>query len=136
METEKILIEDGTIENPQYDAHKRAKNWVAIVERDKSQPGGLRRTFLGRAPGGRVLVAGVEPGMWLEYAGDYYTASGRKSAIRAYGRVIEVNDHLTYESCNSDDVGTVDTAPPVNPLAVYSDEQLLAEIARRQGSRK
>lgn len=128
----KIMIEDGTIENPRHDTHRRAKNWVAIVERDKSQPGGLRRTFLERAPAGRVHVAGISAGCWLEFAGDYYSASGRKQANRTYVRVHEISDTaMTIEECSHDNVGKQIEAALVNPLAAYSDDELLAEVARR-----
>jgi hypothetical protein len=128
----KIKIEDGTIVNPKHDSHKRAKNWVAIVERDKSKPGGLKRDFLERAPAGRVFVGGIKPGDWLEFAGDYYSCSGRKSPDRDYVRVIEVNGDLVCKRCEKNDIGKQDETEQVNPLATYSEEELTKELLRRK----
>jgi len=130
-ETTTLPIEDGTIENTNRWAHKRAKTWVAIVQKDKSQPGGLRRTFLDRAPGGRVFVGPTKPGDWLEFAGDYYTGGGSKRPDRKYYRVLERNGSLILEPCDLEDVGRKDEAPVVNPLEVYSNEDILAEAKRR-----
>ena len=127
-----IQIEDGTFENPERCTHRRGRNWVAIVERDKSQPGGLDRCFLARAPAGRVHMAGLDPGMWLEFAGDYYSCGGSKRPNRKYCRIVEVTSgFLVVQDCEIGDVGKMQEAEPVNPLAAYSDEQILAEAARR-----
>jgi hypothetical protein len=132
MSVTKLAVEDGTIENLKHDSHKRAKCWVAVVEKDKSQPGGLRRTFLDRAPGGRVMAAGIEDGCWLEFAGDYYTCGGRKRADRIYYRVVAANDgELRMEECELSEVGKVLEAEPISPLAAFSDEELLAELSSR-----
>lgn len=127
----KIEIEDGTILNPKHYDHKRAKNWVAIVESDKSQPGGLRRNFLKSAPGGRVFIGPASVGDWLEFAGDYYTGAGTKKADRQYGRIVEINGAIHLDECELKEVGKRADHPEVNPLAAYSDAQILAEAKNR-----
>jgi hypothetical protein len=101
-----VTIEDNTIANHLHIDHKRRKNWVAIVERDMSQPGGLRRSFLDRAPGGRVFTKGIQVGCWLEFASDYYTGGGSKRPGREYFRVREMTtEGLSLETCDKEDVG-------------------------------
>jgi len=126
-----IEIEDNTIYNCHECNHQRGKSWVAIVEKDKSQPGGLKRMFLRRAPGGRAFLEGVVPGVWLEFAGDYYTGSGHKQAKRHYYRVLEVNGELKMVPCAVEEIGKMVEAEPVNPLATYTDDEILAEAKRR-----
>jgi hypothetical protein len=127
-----IEIEDGTIPNHKQTGHRREKAWVAVVERDKSKPGGLRRDFLPRAPGGRVFVVGVEPGCWLEFAADYYTCSGSKRPDREYVRVVGAcSAALHVEDCSLEEIGKLSGVEPTNPLAAYTTEQLRAELERR-----
>ena len=111
-------IEDGTIENFNRETHKRGKSWVAIVIKDKSQPGGLRRDFLQRAPGGRVFAAGIVGGTWLEFAGDYYTTSGSKRSDRKYYRVLSRDAaEIRAVACAVDEVGRQQLEPEVIRLA-------------------
>ena len=107
-----IPIEDGTIVNHIYNDHKRAKNWVATVESDKSQPGGLKRTFLDRGPGYRVLPRGLEAGMWLEFAGDYYSAGGSRSAKREYHKIVSITPaEIVTEAVEVEAVGKYKPVP-------------------------
>lgn len=103
----RIPIIDNTIPNLSHHDHKRAKNWVAIVHRDLTAPGGLARTFLTRAHDGRVVVPdNLADGMALEMAGDYYTGDGKKVPNRAYHRITcaEV-DFIETEEIDKNDIG-------------------------------
>lgn len=101
-------IEDGTIQNLRYKDHRRYKCWVAIVQSDKSKPGGLDRNFLRRAPSGRVFVDGIRDGMWLEFAGDYFTHSGNRIDAREYYKVVDITENnITLEPVEKDEIGKI-----------------------------
>jgi len=91
-----VKIVTGCIENMMFNDHIRAKNWVATVTMDKTQPGGLARKFWAKGSTGWVEIpADFELGMVIEFAGDYYTGSGRKDARRGYARLVGAQvDHL------------------------------------------
>jgi len=129
-----LEIEDNTIENLKHDNHKRCKNWVAIVKKDRQGYGGLSRKFLERASECYVVLNDtVQPGTLLEMAGDYYSGSGRKSEIRAYYQVLERTEtELRVEKIKLEDVKNGEVKQEVNPLAAYSDEEIEAEWKRRQ----
>jgi hypothetical protein len=117
-----VKIEDGTIPNHKYHDHKRARNWVAVVQRDMSKPGGLDRQFLQRAPGHRVFVEGVEVGEVLEFAGDYYSAKGSQKPDREYFLVRELTpEGMSLQPCDKDDIGKEDNPVCVPKLVVYFD---------------
>lgn len=91
-------VQDGCIQNEDYCDHKRAKNWVAVVRPDVSQPGGLARVFCPHGSGRwYILPSTLAPGEIIEMAGDYYTARGAKQADRRYLLVHEV--HETHVVC-------------------------------------
>lgn len=89
LATINVKIVTGCIENLMFNDHSRAKNWVATVTMDKTKPGGLERKFWGKGTAGWVEIpADFELGMVIEFAGDYYTGSGRKSSRRVYSRLV------------------------------------------------
>ncbi len=127
-----------------YESHRRGKNWTATVKCNKAAPGGMDRNFWSHGSGSYVVPA-CTVGDYLEVAADYYTASGGKRSDRHYFRVLEINSEriVVRESgtppAKPGDVdaerfaaGLVDTAPETpNPLAGFSDEDIMAEAARR-----
>jgi hypothetical protein len=96
LATINVKIVTGCIENLMFNDHARAKNWVATVTMDKTQPGGLARKFWAKGTAGWVEIpADFELGMVIEFAGDYYSGSGRKDARRSYARLVGAQvDHL------------------------------------------
>lgn len=133
-----LPIEDQTIENPVYDDHRRARNWVAIVESDKREPGGLRRTFLKKASGRRVHASEIQEGHWLEFAGDRLSASGNRYEDRAYCRVLSItNTKLVVSWCERHEVGKASASPPApaNPLWQYPTYQLRNELIAREAQK-
>jgi hypothetical protein len=133
---DQLLIDDGTIANPAYLDHPRAKNWVARVLKDYEATGGLHREFFEHGPRDRVfLLADLAPGQWLEFGGDKIAAAGPKKARRLYRQIVEVlPDKLVVRPVKFEDIGKdpgAPTAPPCNPLAPFPDEALLAEVKRR-----
>lgn len=136
-------IVDGTIVNPCYLDHKNAKNWVAIVTRDYSgAPGGLVRQFFKHGPRTRVHVPDeLAPGNWLEFGGDKTSMGGSKKANRQYYVVLSVTpEAIGVQKIDFDDIGRAeDHSPPPeppNPLAEFTDDQIVAEAKRRGLFRK
>ena len=140
-----IEVTDKTIDNHMADNHKRAKNWVSIVLRNKAQRGGLDRAFLDRGDGHRVMVCGdagrsmLQPGICLEFAGDYVTSGGRRQRNREYVRVTAVAaDSITIEEIELDQV---DDKPGLDPERPWRDvtspelvitlEQIQEELEKR-----
>ena len=129
------VIEDGTIENHLADSHKRAKNWVAIVHRDKAQRGGLDRNFLERGDGNRVKVGPdlLRSGTCLEFAGDYVTSGGRRQRNREYGRVTEVtSDSITIERIELDEVDAKPGLDPERPWKDVTSSELVSILGQIQ----
>lgn len=59
--------------------HRRCKEWAAAVEKDPESPGGLSRDFWSEGGGDflHIVPADLERGDVIEFAADYYTASGK-----------------------------------------------------------
>lgn len=88
---EELKIIDGTICHQCYVEHRRGRNWVARVWRDKTAPGGLAREFMKKGSGKHyILLPDLSPGQYIEFGGDYYTASGRPDRNREYYKVLEI----------------------------------------------
>ena len=122
MENDKktLNIETGCIENIKYDDHKRCKNWVATVSINKAAPGGLDRTFWQRGSGEWVVIPeGLEAGQVIEFAGDYYSGSGRKNSRRTYALITQITPtHLSaIISENENDLFEINLEPKekINP---------------------
>lgn len=78
-------IEDGCLENLDYQTHSRGKNWIAYVRPDRSEPGGLAREFFSKGSGRWFKMPRPPvPGDVIEMAGDYYTGRGSKRPDRRY----------------------------------------------------
>lgn len=130
--TETLIIENGVIENINYESHKRGKNWVAIVAKNRSKPGGLERNFLDRVRGPYVRPNGITAGTFLEFAGDYYSCGGHRSEKRKYYKVLDVSEtEIRMDSCEFDEIGKNGIPPNINPLEGYSDDEILTEAKRR-----
>jgi len=84
-------IEDGCVENLDYEAHARGKNWIAFVKPNRAAPGGLDREFWKHGSGRwYAFPRAIRPGDVIEMAGDYYTSRGGKRADRRYLLVVRV----------------------------------------------
>jgi hypothetical protein len=84
-------MEDGCVENLDYEPHKRGKNWIATVQPNRASPGGLDREFWThgskrwyKAP------ASFAAGQIVEMGGDYYSGRGNASRDRRYILVVRV----------------------------------------------
>lgn len=142
-------IEDGALVTaPVWEDNKRGKNWLAVIHADPSAPGGLGRSFVVNGRGRYMyVVRNLKVGQAIEFAGDYYGGSGRKTPNRWYGviRAIEA-DRLVCEKCeNSKEaialgrqmalVPTVDRAALEAERATLAGrmaeiDRLLAELAK------
>ncbi len=94
-----LEIEEGALaEVPSkcWESHSRGKNWLAVIAKDPSAPGGLRRAFQEKAKGNYYYhVAGLSVADAVEFGADYYSGRGRKSPTRWYGVVTRITDsHL------------------------------------------
>jgi len=93
QERMKLEIELGAlVDVPVYCSHKRGRNWAATVKPDPRSPGGLARKFWQRAYGHYfyMIPKDLQVGDVVEFGGDYYTSSGRRSPERAYCVVLSV----------------------------------------------
>lgn len=100
MSMETFAVELGALTVvPVFEHHKRGKNWLAVIHKDPTAPGGLGRKFANRARGEYYyLVVDIKVGDVIEFGADYYTGSGHKSAQRYYGVVRDItDDSLTIE---------------------------------------
>lgn len=88
-------LDGRSINNPVFCAHKRGRNWAAIVTGKNAA--NCERRFL-RTSGRIVDLAAVSSGDVVEIGGDYVTASGRRHPDREFWLIHEIDDdHLTYE---------------------------------------
>jgi len=125
--------------------HKRARNWTATVWCDKASPGGLGRRFWAHGSSSWVRPD-CRMGDYIEVASDYYSGSGSKRAGRRYFRVLDVAaDAIVVREASTPGATPPDVETerilagiipalepePTNPLADFSDEEILAEVARR-----
>ena len=83
-------IEDGCVENLDYETHKRGKNWIATVKPDRGAPGGLDRFFWVHGSGRWYKAPSLAAGDVIEMGGDYYTGRGIKKTDRRYILVVRV----------------------------------------------
>jgi hypothetical protein len=96
-----LSIEDGAlVEVPSgmWSAHKRGRNWMAVIAVNPSSPGGLDRDFAAKAKGeSYYILPDLSPGDAIEFGADYYSGSGRKDGNRWYGYVVRVIPETTDE---------------------------------------
>ncbi len=85
-------VEDGCVENLDYEAHKRGKNWIATVKADRASPGGLAREFWRHGSGRWYKAPSLTAGDVIEMGGDYYTGRGSARRDRRYVLVVRVDD--------------------------------------------
>lgn len=130
-----IKIIDGMLENICYSTHKRAHNWIAVVEEDKASAGGLRREFLRKgAHGWCHFSQDIQAGRFLEFAGDRYTMSKQRRENRQYRKILEVLPSvILVEFCTLDGVGkwsevTAESVVKDNPWAALTDVELLQQL--------
>jgi hypothetical protein len=131
-----IAITDGMVENICFNPDKRASNGIAVVEEDKSAPGGLRREPLKPgALGWCRFSSHIRAGRYLEFRGDRRTFSGKLMEKRQYRKIMEVlPDKILVDFCTFEMVGAWDENTPTdflkdNPLAACSDKELLQNLA-------
>jgi len=103
-EKRKLTLANGALlQVPIWEKHYRGSNWLAIIDIDATQPGGLARRFVNRGKGECLFI--VEPiGLFdaLEFAADYTTSYGDKKRDRWYGVVTaKTDDFLEVERCGS-----------------------------------
>ena len=88
-----IEIQQGCIENFKHCYHDRGKSWIAKATVDLSERSGIARSFFPKASKGYAsLPSSIEIGDILEFAGDYYSGSGKKNPMRCYCVVVEIQD--------------------------------------------
>jgi hypothetical protein len=85
-------IEDGCVENLDYEPHKRGKNWIATVVPNRAAPGGLERTFWTHGSGRWYKAPSIMVGDVIEMGGDYYTGRGSARRARRYILVVRVEE--------------------------------------------
>lgn len=141
-DVKRFKIESGAlIEVPVYENHHRGKNWLAKIQKDPKSPGGLNREFMETAKGNYYyFVEGLVVGDIIEFGADYYSAGGRKNPNRMYGIVKSLTDSELEVELYSDseeafkkksESNTDVILEPENPLAKFTDEELIAEVKKR-----
>lgn len=85
-------IEDGCVENLDYESHKRGTNWIATVTPNRAAPGGLDRVFWKHGSGAWYKAPEIKAGDVIEMAGDYTSARGNRTRDRRYVLVVRVED--------------------------------------------
>ena len=84
-ETVTLLVEEGALtECPIFSRNSGAKNWAAVVTRDRTAPGGLARRFLNRAQGLYYNLTDVARGDVLEFGADYMSRRHNRVYCRRY----------------------------------------------------
>lgn len=87
----------------------KAKNWMAHVEQDQSEPGGLKRTFL-NSDRGRDYgdVRNLDVGHVIEFAGDTEDKHGSKTKHRKYAAIWRKVDEAEQKEQGTTKIGGVD----------------------------
>lgn len=95
------VVAGGISEAPVWEAHKRGKNWAAIIGADPRMPGGLSRRFLERGRGDFLYMLGdLSLFDAVEFAGDYVSWGGGVSQNRWHGVVVtKTDDALELRRC-------------------------------------
>lgn len=83
------FVEDGIIENPVYDSHKRAKNWAAVLEGRNSV--NLELIFL-KTRGKKVDATSLQVGQAIEFGGDYISGGGRRHPDRVQYVIEDISE--------------------------------------------
>lgn len=95
VEDYSYAIEDGCVENLDYEPHVRGKNWIATVIPNRASLGGLDRVFWKHGSKRWYAFHSLAAGDIVEMAGDYYTGRGKKRVDRRYILVVRVEpDHF------------------------------------------
>jgi hypothetical protein len=129
MESVSFAVELGALkEVPVYESHKRGKNWLAVIEKDPTAPGGLKRSFQPSAKGEyHYMINGLSRNDVVEFGADYYTSNGGKRTARWYGVVTDVTeDHIaiaheagmTSNQAFKAALSNVDMVPTVSPNTI------------------
>lgn len=72
-----------------FEAHRRGKNWIAVVRPNSAVQGGLQRDFLTRVKGSLYQIGETAPGAFLEVGADYLTSNGVRYKERRYFRLLK-----------------------------------------------
>lgn len=97
------VLNNGLVEVPIWEDHRRARNWCATVMADPNAPGGLRRNFWGQARGQAaeifkyIIPESVVPCDVVEFGADVMNYGGdRRKTNRWYGVVLARYDRGLY----------------------------------------
>jgi hypothetical protein len=83
------LDQDYVVEPPVWGDAPRSRNWLAILDEDPQQPGGVRRQWLPRGRGRfRYSTAKLLPDDLIEFGADYVSCSGHRYRERWYAVVV------------------------------------------------
>lgn len=128
-------IENGALlDAPVYESHQRGKNWMAVITCDPASPGGYARDFCKRGNGAYYYIVDQSiVGKAVEFGGDYYSGSGRKSSHRFYGVVLSLTDSAIRireydtgrQACKAAQAG----AGPDRAALITEREKLIARLA-------
>lgn len=91
-ETVVLRVEAGALATcPNWVDHKRARNWLARIDRDPLMPGGLARRFAQHGKGKYFYVLNTELqfGAPIEFGADYVSSGGNRTYSRWYGVIID-----------------------------------------------
>ena len=147
METIKIEISQNYVDQRElvYESHRRGINYIATVQFDPSQPGGLFRKFWSKGAGSfRSIPETIEVGDFIEVAHDYTSSGGNRSRRRDYYRVVSVSEcELELFSSEAPKVKSMPKADfvamiageqrviPSIDLSSVTDDELISELERR-----
>jgi hypothetical protein len=89
-----LLVANHALLNaPIFETHSRGSNWLAVIDVDASQPGGLSRRFMPRGRG-ECLYTIEQLSLFdpVEFGADYTSSFGGKKRDRWYGVVTALTE--------------------------------------------
>ena len=109
-----------------WDGHKRSKNWLALIEKDPTKPGGLARVFWTKARGDGYYLIHRDAcrGCAIELGADYYTASGRPDRHRWYGVIVHLTDRQLVVRAFDSAAQAIDAAEEIVALDLMVANEL------------
>ncbi len=81
-------IEEGLIENPHYESHKRGRNWASKITGKNSVE--FQRENL-RQIQNKISISNIQVGDAIELGGDYISSGGNRRPDRGYYLILEIN---------------------------------------------
>lgn len=98
-----LVANNALLQVPIHCEHRRASNWMAVINVDGTAPGGLSRRWVPRGKGEcYYLIEQLAVFDAVEFAADYTAYSGNKKPERWYGVILAATEStMVIEQCDS-----------------------------------